>query len=44
MELHVDIDECEWCNKYYPLKELRRVPIFFGWCYQLICKECDKKP
>lgn len=43
MEVNKDIEQCEWCEKYYPINSLKRVSIFFGWCVQLICKECDEK-
>lgn len=43
MEANKDIEQCQWCEKYYPINTLKRIPIFFGWCYQLICKDCDTK-
>jgi hypothetical protein len=43
MEAGKDIEQCEWCHRYYPVNSLKRIPIFFGWCYQLICQQCDKK-
>jgi len=44
MEVDKDIEECEYCHRYFAINTLRRLPIFFGWCYELICKECYEEP
>ncbi len=34
---------CEWCEVEKPSNQLRKIYMFWGWCYQTICTECEEK-
>lgn len=39
----IEICLCEYCGDYYPVAEMEKLSRCWGYCWEYICKDCNKE-